>query len=670
MVANDTLLNLIDNEDWDGARKFLSSGPTDGSEDDFMVNILYQDDGSGETTLMLAVIREARTDIIASLIGKGGKELVMMKDNSGWTALHVACYKGPSVEVVKLLLGVGGEELLLIKDRDGRTALDLTNTCASDELDQIIKDFIVTFDFNKIIKSNKPNLPQLKSFVKEHGIKGLFTVLVDKGSLPIKSIAESDPSIDVIYYLIQKGVVKMGETEEEYRGKYPTIRSDWNDLLEKAVISKTSKRNHDRLGVLWSLAQKKYWKAIRIFMTINNIESETRKMNVFYQGGVKRDTVLHAAMKHKVPFDIVKLLADFGGRQLTLIQNKDKKTAYEIACNKGAAGPEIIEFLLPLSKEEILFLGKYRIPNKTAIHKSATSVVMKGECITTKKGVAVKFITNYEHYQKEHEHRERVKRQQTDENGWPLLVPIMDSFNSKKGVHQESPEAFKIKESILLMKGFDGEETEVKLSQYNYAIVMDLADRNLDAIYREEKPNKNMCRGSLEDVLTTMKTLHEVGLCHGDLKTRNCVRINGHIYIIDLDGASEIPTVNDDESMDMDRSNAAYYVGEKFSSGILAPEMIHRFQDKEDFDAFKSYFAELKGNDFDHWEKVKPMIHRECAYAVKTFLTTKRGTKRDIAGGESYTPLIVKDIGKLPYDLVLASEAIDLWSLGVLLYKF
>ena len=154
MVANDTLFNLIDNEDWDGARKFLSSVPTDGSEDDFMVNILYQDDRSGETTLMLAVIREARTDIIASLIGKGGKELVMMKDNSGWTALHVACYKGPSVEVVKLLLDVGGDELIVMKTNYGKTVLDFANeNNASGE----VKDAIRTFDFNTIIKSNRLN---------------------------------------------------------------------------------------------------------------------------------------------------------------------------------------------------------------------------------------------------------------------------------------------------------------------------------------------------------------------------------------------------------------------------------------------------------------------------------------------------------------------------------
>ena len=170
-----------------------------------------------------------------------------------------------------------------------------------------------------------------------------------------------------------------------------------------------------------------------------------------------------------------------------------------------------------------------------------------------------------------------------------------------------------------------------------------------------------------------MQILNEASLCHGDLKMRNCVRMNGRMYIIDLDGASEIPKRKDDASMD--KSNAAYYVGAKFSSGILAPEMIHRFWGDKVFDAkaygsYLSYFAELQSEDPEHWEKVQPMIHDDYVYAVKTFLTTKRGTKRSINGEEAYTPLIVKDIDKLPYDLVQASEAIDLWSLGVMLYKF
>ena len=118
---------------------------------------------------------------------------------------------------------------------------------------------------------------------------------------------------------------------------------------------------------------------------------------------------------------------------------------------------------------------------------------MKGECANTKDEMAVKFITNYEHYLKEHEHRERVMGLETDKNERLRLVEIIDSFNSEKEVDESSPEAFKINESLQLMNAFDGKKTKVKLSDYKYAIVMVLADRNLDAIYREEKPNKLIC---------------------------------------------------------------------------------------------------------------------------------------------------------------------------------
>ena len=485
---NNTLYNLIDKKDWDEVRKFLSTGPTGGSEDDFMQAIVYQPIIEfGTTTLILAITKSAPTDIITSLIDKGGKDLVMVnKDKNKWTtALHWACREGASVdvEVVKHLLDVGGDELIVIKDDGGKTALAIAKHYnASAE----VKDAIRTFDFNTNIKSNRLNLGLLESFVNGWGIDGLFTRLNDEGSPPIKLIAESNPSVDATRYIIEKGAVEMGETEK-YRDKYPTLRSEWNHLLEKALISATKEGDPDRCGVLMSLVNKEYWGAIRVFMMIESIQSDTRKKNVFHRDSDNDDknTVLHVAMKHFAPFDTVKQLSEYGGKELTLIQNEENKTAYEIACEVGA-NSKIIEFLSSMSNEETLFLAKYRIPNTHAIHKSATSVVMRGDCANTNKRVAVKFIRNYEHYQKEHEHRERVKRLETDENGRPLLVPIIDSFNSEEDVRQESPEAFKIKESMKFMKAFDVKKTKVKLSLYKYAIVMNLADRNLDAIYREE----------------------------------------------------------------------------------------------------------------------------------------------------------------------------------------
>ena len=359
MVANNTLYNLIKRMVWnesDKVRKFLSSGPTDGSEDDFMANILYQD-RFGETTLMLAIEDKAPTDIITSLIEKGGKDLVMMKDDDRGTALHIACHNNPSVEVVKHLLDVGGEELLVIEDEDGKTALNIANEAGSYATEEA-QDTIRSFDINMIIKSNRLTVRLLESFVNVHGrwIGALFTRLDDEGSPLIKLIAESNPSVDVIRYILKNGSMEIDEyIEEEYRDEYPTIRSDWNALLENALIS-------DKHDVLMSLVEKEYWKAVRIFMTTKKIQSETRKKNVFYQDSDNDDknTVLHVAMKHSAPFDVVellvsKLLLDKGGKDLVMMQTNRGKTALHYACGYGAP-VEVVKHLLDVGGEELLVM--------------------------------------------------------------------------------------------------------------------------------------------------------------------------------------------------------------------------------------------------------------------------------------------------------------------------
>ena len=115
-------------------------------DDDFMNNILYQNE-YGNTTLIQAIRHEAPIDIIASLIDKGGNDLVMMKDNYGRTAVYHICYMNlcsptnelKMKETMKLLFNVnhtssrssinggGGGELALALtgiDQDGFSELD------------------------------------------------------------------------------------------------------------------------------------------------------------------------------------------------------------------------------------------------------------------------------------------------------------------------------------------------------------------------------------------------------------------------------------------------------------------------------------------------------------------------------------------------------------------
>jgi serine/threonine protein kinase len=94
------------------------------------------------------------------------------------------------------------------------------------------------------------------------------------------------------------------------------------------------------------------------------------------------------------------------------------------------------------------------------------------------------------------------------------------------------------------------------------------------------------------------------------------------------------------------------------------------FQDCETFD---SYFEEIKKGDADRWAKVDPKEFGDDSkfFAVKTFLTEEniiwkkqRGATKKLAKKE-YHPVDVE----LPYPLVEATAAIDLWSFGVVLYS-
>ena len=217
--------------------------------------------------------------------------------------------------------------------------------------------------------------------------------------------------------------------------------------------------------------------------------------------------------------------------------------------------------------------------------------------------------------------------------------------------------------STRFLRDRDKKKPKVKLSHYKYAIVMRLADRDLETIYRNEMPSKTKCRDNLHDVLKDLDTLKKAGLTHCDVKAKNCVRINNKIKMIDLDAASEAEAEGDI------KDNAAVFVGEKFSSGAVPPEMIYQLHDREEVEKYKAYFCELEESDDERWKKVQPIASKTAAFVVKTFLTVT-GHKMEGMDGKSYTPVVVKDMDKLPYDLIVANESVDLWSFGLMVYKF
>eukprot|EP01030_Chromulinospumella_sphaerica_P011484 gene11484-11277_t len=81
---------------------------------------------------------------------------------------------------------------------------------------------------------------------------------------------------------------------------------------------------------------------------------------------------------------------------------------------------------------------------------------------------------------------------------------------------------------------------ESKSNPFRYVIVMPAADRNLDAIYRTERPNPTLIKDLMRELALSIQSVHNSQLLHGDLKLLNILRVDKHIRLIDLDASAQL----------------------------------------------------------------------------------------------------------------------------------
>ena len=277
------------------------------------------------------------------------------------------------------------------------------------------------------------------------------------------------------------------------------------------------------------------------------------------------------------------------------------------------------------------------------------------------RSVALKFMTNKEQFDKEKESRNELKEIKD------FASVVVDVEDDKDKISKE--EFSKVLQAIGDNNNSSKEKKDDKHDCYSMVLIMPFGERNLDFIYRFEQPDTNTVCGYSKAVANALDKLHNKGgICHGDLAMCNIMRFGGDLKLIDLDASANINFSPENKSLEQELE-AKYYVGSKFSSGIIPPEMIARL-DETGYDAFEEYFADEKKKESNYWEKIKPMIDddQQVAYAVKTFRVSRHVASKPGLGGRKIPDkvMIVKE--GLPYKPVYASEAIDLWSLGVLLY--
>ena len=78
--------------------------------------------------IVARVIQSYMLDVVESLAGMGGKELVLQQDNEGNTAVHIAIFEGISYRIIERLVDTGGKDLGRKQDNDGNTALHIACT--------------------------------------------------------------------------------------------------------------------------------------------------------------------------------------------------------------------------------------------------------------------------------------------------------------------------------------------------------------------------------------------------------------------------------------------------------------------------------------------------------------------------------------------------------------
>lgn len=226
--------------------------------------------------------------------------------------------------------------------------------------------------------------------------------------------------------------------------------------------------------------------------------------------------------------------------------------------------------------------------------------------------------------------------------------------------------------------------------KYTYAIVMPAADRSLDAIFRQERPDALQVASLMKQVGLAVQHLHERNVVHGDLKMLNILRVDGRIAVADMDAAAVI----------------GEYACCKFSSAVLPPECFYMLKTKNEEEAYSAYYRVEKESNTELWQKIRPVAVDSKGLAsneirggfrpktktktnvnsmphgivVKTFRTisstatvTATATADKTDSPDNETGLVLTDDianASLPYfsSVVHAHPTLDIWSFGIMLY--
>jgi serine/threonine protein kinase len=210
----------------------------------------------------------------------------------------------------------------------------------------------------------------------------------------------------------------------------------------------------------------------------------------------------------------------------------------------------------PLCKRAMLnralFVGKYDITDGLRHeYKSATCTVYLVDLVDDDKRirVALKFMKNAHEFEREMRSRDKLLALAPGEEvaSRHHVIQVLDSYYHTNAAFQASMK----KRSWLV----DYDQPCL--------IVMPAADRNLRVIMDNERITQTfLIKHMFRQILNCVNCMHKRSIIHGDLKPRNIVRTGDNLSLIDLDCSAEIGEM---------------VAGSKHSSAYIPPESLELY---------------------------------------------------------------------------------------------
>eukprot|EP01034_Spumella_vulgaris_P040686 gene40686-50340_t len=202
---------------------------------------------------------------------------------------------------------------------------------------------------------------------------------------------------------------------------------------------------------------------------------------------------------------------------------------------------------------------------------------------------------------------------------------------------------------MVLNPVFADESEKIHPDPFSLALVLPAADRNLTSIFLLERPDSVRMRLYMLDNAKALHHIHSMKIMHGGVKADNTVRVDGSMRLIDFDCSVFIAKGADTPT----------YAGIEFCTACMPPEMFVVLKSEKEIQDYREYWHDNPASNAKLNPKLEP---QEVNTGGRWDTAVVRGYFYDTETWEPYKPEL------LPYELVEASAAIDVWSFGVLLF--